>query len=48
MTGTDLPPALVGFLREQADRQARLDCLHRCTRGKDDVSYIRPLVHSES
>jgi hypothetical protein len=30
-----LPPDLVAFVREQADRQAILDCLHRYTRGVD-------------
>jgi hypothetical protein len=35
MTETTLPSELVAFIRQQADRQAILDCLHRYTRGVD-------------
>lgn len=35
MTEAVLTPDLVAFVREQADRQAIIECLHRYTRGVD-------------
>jgi hypothetical protein len=35
MTETAFTPELAAMVREQADRQAILDCLHRYTRGVD-------------